>query len=189
MRSVNVTVSFFQDHVQPALERLVEQGRALAWITAAGPVEAMRTVLADEPRPAVAECVANLLDSPGDMHIDHATPNPRAIMGAAIGAGLGVMGICAVRADALTDPLDHEVAPDAPEAVDYRRAAPFRNLAAAWAVSAGQLAHRYALSMLGVETVVLGVKYRTKLADCVVAAEAGRLTDAELQAIERSVRV
>jgi aryl-alcohol dehydrogenase-like predicted oxidoreductase len=188
MRSVDVTVSFFEHHVRSALMRVVERGQALAWgITAAGPLDAMMHVLYDDPTPAVAQCVANLLGSPGDMHIDSAPPDPRAIINAAASRGIGVMGIRAVQAGALTDALDHDVPDDAPEAVDYRRAAGFRRLAAEWGVSPGHLAHRYAMSMPGVDTVVLGVKNRGELADCLAAAEAGRLTADEMVAIEVSV--
>jgi aryl-alcohol dehydrogenase-like predicted oxidoreductase len=42
-------------------------------------------------------------------------------------------------------------------------------------MSAATLAYRYALSMAGVDTVVLGVKNRTELREAVRAAEAGRL--------------
>ncbi len=42
-------------------------------------------------------------------------------------------------------------------------------------VSAATLGHRYALAMAGVDTVVLGVKNRAELADCLAAAETGPL--------------
>ncbi len=42
-------------------------------------------------------------------------------------------------------------------------------------MSAAALGHRYALAMPGVDTVVLGVKNRAELADCLAAAEAGPL--------------
>ena len=58
---------------------------------------------------------------------------------------------------------------------DYERAAGFRRLAAELGTSPAALAHRYALS-LGVDTLVLGVKNRTELAECVAAAEAGPLS-------------
>ncbi len=44
-------------------------------------------------------------------------------------------------------------------------------------MSAAALGHRYALAMAGVDTVVLGVKNRAELADCLAAAEAGPLSD------------
>jgi aryl-alcohol dehydrogenase-like predicted oxidoreductase len=188
MRSVDVTLSFYEQHVRPALVQLVRDGRAGAWgFTAAGPLGAVRAVLEGDPAPGVGQCVVNLLDSPGNMHIDDKPPEPRAIVAASVARGVGVMGIRAVQAGALTDALDREVDGTSAEAVDYRRAAPFRELAAKWGVSAAHLAHRYALSMPGVDTVVLGVKNRSELADCVAAAEAGRLQPGEIDQIDASV--
>lgn len=46
------------------------------------------------------------------------------------------------------------------------------------------LAHRYALSMPDVATVVLGVKNRQELAECLAAEEAGPLTAEEMRAVE-----
>ena len=68
------------------------------------------------------------------------------------------------------------------------RAAPFRLIAADMGVSAAQLAHRYALSMPGVETVVLGVKNRQELADCLLAEAAPALEDSVVQRIDTAVR-
>ncbi|HYU50675.1 MAG TPA: aldo/keto reductase [Candidatus Limnocylindria bacterium] len=188
MRSVDVTLSFYEQYVRPALVQLVRDGRAGAWgFTAAGPLGAVRAVLEGDPAPGVAQCVVNLLDSPGNMHIDDQPPEPRAIVAASVARGVGVMGIRAVQAGALTDALDRDVDGTAAEAVDYRRAAPFRELAASWGVSAAHLAHRYALSMPGVDTVVLGVKNRSELADCVAAAEAGPLQPGEIDQIHASV--
>jgi len=65
--------------------------------------------------------------------------------------------------------------------LDYQRSAPFRALAKAIGESAASLAHRYALSMEGVSTVVLGVKNRTELREC-IAAEARGLLDPDLVA-------
>ena len=48
------------------------------------------------------------------------------------------------------------------------------------------LAHRYALS-LAVDTVVLGVKNREELAECVAAAEAGPLPAELLARVDQSV--
>jgi aryl-alcohol dehydrogenase-like predicted oxidoreductase len=188
MRSVDVTLSFYEQHVRPALAQLVRDGRAGAWgFTAAGPLDAVRAVLDGEPAPGVAQCVVNLLDSPGDMHIADEPPQPRTIVAAAVARGVGVMGIRAVQAGALTDGLDRDVDEAEPVAVDFRRSAPFRALAAEWGVSAAHVAHRYALSMPGVDTVVLGVKNRSELADCVAAAEAGPLQENEIDQIDASV--
>ncbi|MEE4361687.1 MAG: aldo/keto reductase, partial [Pseudomonadales bacterium] len=90
--------------------------------------------------------------------------------------------IRAVQAGALTDAFDRPIAPDSRDGRDYLRAAPFRALAADLSVSPAFLAHRYALAMPGVDTVVLGVKNRTELRECLDAERAGPL---EAELIER----
>jgi aryl-alcohol dehydrogenase-like predicted oxidoreductase len=46
------------------------------------------------------------------------------------------------------------------------------------------LAHRYALTMVGVDSVVLGVKNRAELEECVAAAAAGPLPRDVVHAID-----
>lgn len=65
--------------------------------------------------------------------------------------------------------------------VDFRRAAPFRALAAEVGESPASLAHRYTLSMEGIATVILGVKNRAELSECLEAEAKGPL-DPELMA-------
>ena len=86
------------------------------------------------------------------------------------------MGIRAVQAGALTDRVDRDLPDDDSTMVDFRRAAPFRALAAELGESPASLAHRYALAMPGVDTVVLGVKNRTELRECLQAEELGPLS-------------
>ena len=97
------------------------------------------------------------------------------------------MGIRAVQAGALTDELDREVPHDHPEMIDYKRASGFRRLAAELGVSAASLAHRYALSMDGVSTVVLGVKNCEELEECLQAEKSGPLSKDEITLIDQSV--
>ena len=111
---------------------------------------------------------------------------PRAVMTAAHANGVGVMGIRAVQAGALTSALDRPLPADHPEMRDYARAAGYRRLAAELGVTPAFLAHRYALS-LPVDTVVLGVKNRTELAECGAAAEAGPLAADLLARVDQSV--
>ena len=84
------------------------------------------------------------------------------------------MGIRAVQAGALTSGVDRVLPVDHPEMRDFARAAGFRRLAEDIGITPAGLAHRYALS-LDVNTLVLGVKNRTELAECVAAADAGPL--------------
>jgi aryl-alcohol dehydrogenase-like predicted oxidoreductase len=96
------------------------------------------------------------------------------VIAAARAAGIGVMGIRAVQAGALTSALDRDLPADHPEVRDYARAAPFRTICAELGADPAVIAHRYALA-LDIDTLVLGVKNRAELAQCVAAAEAGPL--------------
>jgi len=92
-----------------------------------------------------------------------------------------------VQAGALTDAMDRDLPPDDADRLDFDRAAPFRALAAEAGESPAALAHRYALTMAGVDSVVLGVKNRTELAECVAAAARGPLDAGLVAAIDASV--
>jgi hypothetical protein len=70
---------------------------------------------------------------------------------------VGVMGIRAVQAGALTAAIDRPLPADHPEVRDYERAARFRQLAAELREDPAVLAHRYALS-LNIDTLVLALK-------------------------------
>lgn len=179
----------FTEVVRPAFEDLVRRGRIGAWgITAVADPGVIIRVLGEEPAPAAAQCVTNLLDSPGDLVADLDEPRSRDILATARQHGVGVMGIRAVQAGALTDSVDRDLPPEHPTMVDFRRAAPVRALARELGESTASLAHRYALSMPGVDTVVLGVKNRAELRECVAAASAGKLPPDVLAAIEQAVR-
>jgi aryl-alcohol dehydrogenase-like predicted oxidoreductase len=142
--------------------------------------------LGERPAPAAVQCIANLFDSPGGLKFFDGPAKPRQVMKAARANGVGIMGIRAVQAGALTSAIDRPLPPDHPEMRDYARAAGFRALAAELGMSPAYLAHRYALS-LDIDTVVLGVKNRTELAECVAAAEAGPLSPEPIARVDRSV--
>ena len=74
-----------------------------------------------------------------------------------------------------------------PEQVDWFKARRFRSLASDLGVSAAYLAHRYSLSMGGVSTVILGVKNRAELDECVAAARAGPLSEEEVAAVDATM--
>jgi aryl-alcohol dehydrogenase-like predicted oxidoreductase len=173
----------FDEAVRPAFERLVEQGRIGAWgISGIAAPSSVLEVLAEDPAPGAVQAISNLLDSPGDIDgSGEVDARPRDIIALAASRGVGVMGIRAVQAGALTDRVDRALPDDDSTMVDFRRAAPFRALAAQLGESPASLAHRYALAMPGVDTVVLGVKNRTELRECLRAEELGPLS-AELVA-------
>jgi aryl-alcohol dehydrogenase-like predicted oxidoreductase len=124
-------------------------------------------------KPSVVQAIANLLDSPGGIRRYAEPARPRDIIAAAHANGVGVMGIRAVQAGALTAEFDRPVTATHPDGADYQRAAPFRALAAELETDPALLAHRYALDIEGVDTVVLGVKNRVELAQCVEAEALG----------------
>jgi len=92
-----------------------------------------------------------------------------------------------VQAGALTDAIDRELKETHPEMVDYRRAAPFRALAGEVGEPTAILAHRYALSIPGVATVILGAKNRAELRECLTAADRGPLDPALIARIDAAV--
>jgi aryl-alcohol dehydrogenase-like predicted oxidoreductase len=108
-------------------------------------------------------------------------------MAAAHANGVGVMGIRAVQAGALTAAIDRPLPDDHPEVRDYRRAAGFRALCAELGENPAVIAHRYALA-LDIDTLVLGVKNRQELADCVAAADSGPLPADLMARVDESVR-
>jgi len=177
--------SLYREQVIPTFEALKARGVIGEWgITATGVPATILQALAATPRPAVAQAVTNLLDSAGDMRSYAEPAEPRAIIAAAKASGVGVMGIRAVQAGALTAALDRELHPKSADLADYGRAAPFRALCAAWGEDPAVVAHRYALGMAGVDTLVLGVKNRAELRQCLAAEAAGPLEAEQVAAID-----
>jgi aryl-alcohol dehydrogenase-like predicted oxidoreductase len=167
----------FADAVRPALAGLAQRGLIGAWgITAVGVPGTVLEVLAEDPAPQAAQAVDNLLDSAGEMRWFDEPARPRDIIAEAASRGIGVMGIRAVAAGALTDGIDRDLPAGHAVRADFDRAAPVRDLARELGESAAALAHRYALSVPGVDTVVLGVKNRDELRDCLAAEARGPLS-------------
>jgi aryl-alcohol dehydrogenase-like predicted oxidoreductase len=178
----------FVEAVRPAMERLVAQGRIGAWaISGVGVPSALLQTIAEDPPPAAIQAIANLLDSPGGLKRYDEPARPREIIAASHRRGIAVMGIRAVQASALTDAMDRPQPPDHPDMADYRRAEPFRVLAREVGESPASLAHRYALSMQGVATVVLGVKNRGELRECIQAEAKGPLNPDLIARIDAAV--
>jgi aryl-alcohol dehydrogenase-like predicted oxidoreductase len=180
-------LSLFRSHVRPALQALQQEGLIGAWgLTGIGHPDAIIELLAEDPRPAAVQCIANLLDSPGGLKFFDGPAKPRSVMAAARANGVGVMGIRAVQAGALTAAIDRDLPPDHPERRDYARAEGFRAICADIDQDPAIVAHRYALG-LPIDTLVLGVKNRAELAGCVAAANAGPLPPDLVARIDASV--
>ena len=166
----------FRSHVRPAFEKLKQEGLIGAWgLTGIGHPDAIIEVLSEGPRPAAVQCIANLLDSAGGLKFYDGPTKPRDIMAVARANGVGVMGIRAVQAGALTAAIDRDLPAEHPEMRDYALSAGFRALCAEVGEDPAIIAHRYALG-LAIDTLVLGVKNRAELAGCVAAAAAGPLS-------------
>lgn len=165
----------FRSRVRPAFEKLKQEGLIAAWgLTGIGHPDAIIEVLNEDPKPAAVQCIANMLDSPGGLKFFQGPSKPRDVMAAARANGVGIMGIRAVQAGALTAAIDRDLPADHPEVRDYALAAGFRALCAEIGEDPAIVAHRYALG-LDIDTLVLGVKNRAELAGCIAAAEAGPL--------------
>ena len=177
----------FIDHVRPAFERLVAEGMIGAWgLTGIGHPDTIIRLLGEQPMPAAVQCIANLLDSPGGLQFFEGRARPREVVAAARANGVAVMGIRAVQAGALTAAIDRPLPADHPEVRDYQRAAGFRALCAKLGENPAIVAHRYALG-LDIDTLVLGVKNRQELAECVAAAEAGPLAPELMTRLDAAV--
>lgn len=168
--------SLYVDEVVPAFEALKAQGRIGAWgITGIGVPQSIIMALTHSEKPDMVQAITNILDSAGAIRRFAEPAIPREIIAAAKAQGVGVMGIRAVQAGALTNGFDRTIKDSHPEGRDYHRAAPFRALCAEIGIDPAIMAHRYALDMDGVDTLVLGVKNRTELAQCIEAEAMGPL--------------
>jgi aryl-alcohol dehydrogenase-like predicted oxidoreductase len=177
--------SLYVDAVVPAMERLKRDGLIGAWgVTGTGVPATVRRALGHEVKPAAVQAVANLMDAVGNMKMYDEPGEPRTVIEAAVANGIAVMGIRAVAAGSLCREIDRDLPDDEATVVDHRAAAPFRALCAAWGEDPAVVAHRYALGMRGVDTVVLGVKNRAELAQCLDAASRGPLPAEATAAIE-----
>ena len=166
----------YAEQFVPVCERLVADGRIGAWgLTGIGIPECIISALGKSPCPAAVQCITNPLDSPGELKYFPGPSRAREIIAACKASGAGVLGIRPVQGGALTDTLDRELPPGHGVVADFNRSGAFRALAREMGTSAAALAHRYALSMQGVDTVVLGCKNRGEVLECVAAAEAGVL--------------
>jgi len=182
---MSTVLSTYRDAVVPAMLKLKAQGRIGGWgITGIGVPTAVLKAIEHDPAPDAVQAIANLMDSAGSLRRYAEPAQPRAIAAAAKSRGAGVMGIRAVQAGALTAGVDRELSPNSPDRHDFNRAAGFRALCADWGEDPAFVAHRYALSMPNIDTVVLGVKNRDELAQCLAAEAAGPLDPAQMAAID-----
>ena len=83
--------------------------------------------------------------------------------------------------------MDREPHPsgmDKADFTDFEKALPFRDLAKDWEESPASLAHRYALSVAKVSSVILGIKNRKELQQCINAESRGKLNSSEMETMQ-----
>lgn len=177
--------SIYAGHFVPAMETLKAQGKIGHWgITGTGVPRTIIKALQHTSKPAAVQAIANLLDSAGGMRNFSEGAEPRAIIQTAVESGIGVMGIRAVQAGALTNAIDRTLPPDHAEARDFTIAAPYRALCRDIGEDPAIIAHRYALTMPGIDTLILGVKNREELTQCLDAEVKGPLEPDLMQRID-----
>jgi len=177
--------SVYEGEIVPAFESLKAKGLIGAWgVTGIGLPRSIMEALRADPKPQVVQAITNLLDSAGAIRRYEEPVEARNIIRTAVNNDVGVMGIRAVQAGALTSALDRPLADDHPEKLDFAKAAPYRALAAELGRDPADLAHAYALAIDGVDTLVLGVKNRAELKSALEAEARGPLDAETIRRIE-----
>jgi aryl-alcohol dehydrogenase-like predicted oxidoreductase len=182
-----VSIDVAREVVRIEFERLVESGLIRGWgLTATAACEPLCELVRDPSAPSAIQCVVNPVDAIGGLWPEALAgePNNRAIRKAALERGVPVMAIRVLAAGALATSFDRPLPRSHPIRSDAERAAPFRGFAAEAGVSPVVLAYRYALAQADVGTVVTGAKTRQELAECLAAASAGPLSQAEVDEID-----
>jgi aryl-alcohol dehydrogenase-like predicted oxidoreductase len=127
----------YVEEFRPACEALIAQGCIGAWgITGIGIPDEVTEALSGSPRPAVVQCIANPVDSIGELKYFDGPTRARDLIATAKNNGIGVMGIRAVQGGAFTDKLDRALPADHGVVIDFNRAAKLRALAAGASIRA-----------------------------------------------------
>ena len=189
-RDTNTTsLSCYYNAVIPAFERLKQEGKIGNWgIGGLGQTQAILEALNHEIQPEAVQCVVNPLNSAGAIGYVDQDFDPQKILLESQKVGVPILGIRAVQAGALTLEMDREPHPsgfDIKDFEDYDKAEPFRKLASEWKMNPSILAHRYALSAEKVSSVILGVKNRDELLECLDAESTGPITQDQIIEIDK----
>lgn len=189
LRDSNTTLlSCYFSAVIPAFEKLKQEGRIDHWgITGLGQNEALLQAINFETPPEAIQCAVNPLNSAGAISSFDDNFDPKIILKEIQNKDIPILAIRAVQAGALTTNMDRDPHPsgfDKKDFDDYERAASFRNLAKEMGQSPASLAHRYALSIPKISSVILGVKNRSELDECINAERKGKLTSEEIETLD-----
>ena len=181
------TLSCYYSAVIPAFEMLKKEGKIDHWGIGLGQEEALIKAINHEYPPEAMQCAVNILNSIGAIGYISEKPDPNRVLQECQKRDIPILAIRAVQAGALTSSMDREPHPSGMDKADFNdfdRALPFRELAKDWNESPASLAHRYALSVEKVSTVILGIKNRKELQECIDAEEKGKLSSREMKTLQ-----
>ena len=181
------TLSCYYSAVIPAFEMLKKEGKIDHWGIGLGQEEALIKAINYEYPPEAMQCAVNILNSIGAIGYISEKPDPNRVLQECQKRDIPILAIRAVQAGALTSSMDREPHPSGMDKADFNdfdRALPFRELAKDWDESPASLAHRYALSVEKVSTVILGIKNRKELQECIDAEEKGKLSSREMKTLQ-----
>ena len=186
------TLSCFFNSAIPAFERLQREGKIDHWgIGGLGQEEAIIKAINHSQPPSAVQCVINPLNSAGAIGYVSEDFNPGSVLSACQKKNIPILAIRAVQAGALTSSMDrlpHSSGFDQRDFEDFDKAESFRELANEWNESPASLAHRYALSIKGVSSVILGVKNRKELLECIESEAKDVLSESEIKEVENCIK-
>ena len=186
-RSTNATtLSSYYNAVIPAFEILKKEGKIDHWGIGLGQEEALIKAINYDHPPEAVQCAVNILNSIGAIGYISENPNPNRVLAECQKKEIPILAIRAVQAGALTSSMDRKPHPsgmDQADFNDFERALPFRELAKEWGESPASLAHRYALSVEKVSSVILGIKNLKELQECIDAEKKGKLDSHEIETL------
>lgn len=182
----STTLTSYFNAVIPAFEKLKKEGKIKNWGIGLGQEEALIKALDHHTPPNAIQCVVNILNSAGGLGYTTKDLNSNSILKECQNRNIPILAIRAVQAGALTSSMDRKPHPsghDKKDFEDFEKASLFRGLAKKWDISPADLAHRYVLSIPKVSSVILGVKNRIELEEC-LDSEEKRLTKKEVTELE-----
>jgi aryl-alcohol dehydrogenase-like predicted oxidoreductase len=186
-RATNATtLSCYYNAVIPAFEMLKKEGKIDHWGIGLGQEDALIKAIHHEYPPAAMQCAVNILNSIGAIGYISENSDPNRVLSECQKKDIPILAIRAVQAGALTSSMDrkpHASGMDSADFIDFERALPFRKLAKEWGESPASLAHRFALSVAKVSSVILGVKNRQELQECIDAESKGKLSDTKCESV------
>ena len=184
--TISISLSCYYNAVIPAFEMLKKEGKIDHWGIGLGQEEALIKAINHEHPPKAMQCAVNILNSIGAIGYVSEKSDPSMVLLECQKQDIPILAIRAVQAGALTSSMDREPHPsglDKADFMDFKKALPFRKIANEWGESPASLAHRFSLSVNKVSSVILGVKNRQELQECIDAESKGELSPYEMETL------